>query len=432
VSYLSANPDGGLVAGCEQAARVAGGGGLGFLIRVWDLAGGAPAAVLHGHGGEVNALAWDTGLTDVLYSVADDGTLRSWDVGGGAAWEGEGGGGGGGGSGSGGAGGSGGGGGDDGRGGVEGGAPHPAPPPSAAAAFAAMYAPPPPPAPSTATAASARCGIALHPRGGRAGAAKAAAAAAAAATAAATSRPAPGALSADAFRAAQALFATPCKVLSLSVAPGGGVVATVDEEGVARLWRTASCATRALLRSPQLLFELPFKSYSRAREFEEGRWRDGGGGGGGGGGGRGAAAAAGASQPAAARSYDVKFSPAGGALAVACKETGEVNVMRWARGACEGGGAEEGAQRPLGMRLPIAEAAAFPARRDGAHELAFVTAVTWTTDGGSLLVAACAVDPRTDLEQTRARCVRSPLFFPPHPSRRAHTHTHTRTHTRTG
>ncbi len=150
----------------------------------------------------------------MLYSVADDGTLRSWDVRGGYGWAtgpqlaAQGGGGAapasapppppppvpppaGGGAGA----------------GAGAGAPQP---PSAAAAFAAMYAPPPPPTPSQATEASARSGIALHPRGGRAGAARAAAAAADAAAAAA--RAPDRALSAPAFRAAQARFATPSKV----------------------------------------------------------------------------------------------------------------------------------------------------------------------------------------------------------------------------
>jgi hypothetical protein len=66
VSFLAAAPDAGLVAGCEVAGRAGGGGALGdanlgFLLRVWEVAGGAPAAVLHGHSGEVNMLAWDPG-----------------------------------------------------------------------------------------------------------------------------------------------------------------------------------------------------------------------------------------------------------------------------------------------------------------------------------------------------------------------------------
>lgn len=49
------------------------------IIRVWSLADASPTAVLHGHTGEINSLAWDSAF-GLLVSVGDDGTLRLWDV----------------------------------------------------------------------------------------------------------------------------------------------------------------------------------------------------------------------------------------------------------------------------------------------------------------------------------------------------------------
>lgn len=74
IAHLAVSPSNGSIAVTTDDAT-----SHDYIIRVWSLQNGAAHAILHGHTGDINRIAFDP-LSHLLVSISDDGTLRVWDV----------------------------------------------------------------------------------------------------------------------------------------------------------------------------------------------------------------------------------------------------------------------------------------------------------------------------------------------------------------
>ena len=79
VSALAFSPDGNRLVSAGREAYTHADVERNFAAIVWDLPTVAQQAILTGHTGLINAIAWSP-FNDLIFTGADDGVMRNWDA----------------------------------------------------------------------------------------------------------------------------------------------------------------------------------------------------------------------------------------------------------------------------------------------------------------------------------------------------------------